>query len=134
MYHKNLLAQLKLGLDMLGPVTFPLGSASQHCRQATTTLPYIKPKALGLLDSRPFLRNESGVQESGALDRGSQIRLFICFDRHTSLERWHSTLYPRGIRTFSGFVPFQCRLSVCCLHVHGARDSYVRNLPCVSAH
>jgi len=51
-------------------VTFPLGSASQHCRQATTTLPYINP-ALGLLDSRPILHNESGVQESGALDRGS---------------------------------------------------------------
>lgn len=56
---------------MLGLVTFPLGSASQHCRQAPATLPYIEPKTLGLLDSRPFLRNESGVQESGALDQGS---------------------------------------------------------------
>ena len=64
--------------------------------------PYINPKALGLLDSRLFLRNESGVQESSALDRGFFSSAAIV-TRH-----WHSTLYPHGVRTFPGFVPFRC--------------------------
>lgn len=76
---------------MLGLVTLPLGSTSQHCRQATTTLPYINPKALGLLDSRLFLRNESGVQESSAFDRGFFSSASIVA-RHWNADTQHSIL------------------------------------------